>query len=181
MNCPVVGSHRHRSKPGPCSLAPTGAEVGSSRMKWIVSATATSRHPTRGPTWSAISPPSRPTRRSLKGRISLAHFSAQQLSPKTARLPVVILIAFLIIFLAAGLIYVRRRAAPRANATTTLAVKVQGNSLVDGSGTPIRLLGVDRSAPNMPALRGGGSSTGPLTPSPSQRWRRGTSTPCGCH
>lgn len=86
----------------------------------------------------------------------MASLGAQQMWSLTARLRVVILVAAL----AAGVVYVGR-ATPRADAAATLSVKVQGNSLLDGSGNPVRLVGVDRSGTEYACAQGWGIFDGP--------------------
>jgi endoglucanase len=85
----------------------------------------------------------------------MARFSAKR-SPTATRLGVVAIIASL----GAGLLYVGR-ATHRADATVTLSVRVQGNSLLDGDGKPIRLLGVDRSGTEYACAQGWGIFDGP--------------------
>src|SRR5664280_1052725 len=48
-----------------------------------------------------------------------------------------------------------------AGATPTLAVKVQGNALVDGAGNPLRLIGVGYQGPEYFCVPGWGVFDGP--------------------
>src|SRR3954453_629953 len=69
--------------------------------------------------------------------------------------------------------------APTVEAAAPSGLHASGNRILDGSGQPVRLRGVNYSGSEYACIQGWGSSTGPATRPRSRRWWAGRRTPSG--